>query len=127
MSGHDSTTVRFYHISQTDKLIKSIYDEARKLKQRHHQIISCAVTVEKQQRRHLKGNPIRAQIRLELPGKVIVSSKKSDHPDEFTSASAALSHAFNAAEHAVSAHLNRCLMVRRDHYRPRLFMDFATE
>jgi ribosome-associated translation inhibitor RaiA len=117
MLNNTSIDIRFRRIDHSNKLIEIIEDEAYALRRRHPQVRCCAVVVEKQNQRHLKGNPIRAHVSLRIPGKVVFSSKMSDEPDESASAAAALFQAFSAAEHTLTTYLNRHKGMRQMHHR----------
>ncbi|MBN2495447.1 MAG: hypothetical protein JXR96_12705 [Deltaproteobacteria bacterium] len=120
MAADKSISVRFRRIDRADDLVGIVEHEARALRRRHPQIVSLAVLVEKRHRRHRTGNPVRAQVSVELRGKVIVSSKRSDDPDESVCAPAAVYRAFHAVEHAVSAYLDRHDARRHGHFQAHL-------
>ncbi len=106
-------SMRFRHISRPNDLVELIEWETRRLCERHPQTQSCSVVIEKPNQRHNKGNPIRAQITLSVPGKSFLSSKEADGPEEMGNAAAALLSAFNAAEHSLRTYLCRRQTVAR--------------
>lgn len=114
MSETISISICFRHIEHSNDLVVLIETEARALQRRHPELQNCSVIIEKRHRRHRTANAIRARVSVGVPGRILISAKTSTSRDESTGAAAALSHAFDAAEHALVTHQSR-LRARHGH------------
>lgn len=99
--------LRFQHVRLSRDIINLIDDETRRIQRHYPQVLTCAVALSKPNRRRHKGDKIRAQVSMTLPGKRLVSTKDADGPSEPVNALAALLDAFDAADRLADTYLQK--------------------
>jgi hypothetical protein len=112
--------LRHYNVQLSRDIIKLISDETQRIQKHHPQAISCSVTLTRPHRRHHKGDGVRAQVSVALPGRHLVSTKEAGGHSESENALTALFNAFDAAERLAHTYLDRRYAgkTRRSHVAP---------
>ena len=93
--------IHFHGMESSEALEARIRERVAELERRCPELTGCRVTVEKESRNHVKGNPFRISLLVQRPGRDVVVSrngpKDQDHGDVY----AALRDAFDTAERQI--------------------------
>ena len=99
--------LRYQNVQLTHDIVETVHDETRRIQKHYPHTLSCSVSLSKPHRKHHKGDGVRAQVSLALPGRRLVSTKDASGHSESENALTAILDAFDAAERMAHAHLQR--------------------
>jgi putative sigma-54 modulation protein len=93
--------IHFHGMDSSEALEARIRERATALERRCPELTGCRVTVEKESRNHVKGNPFRVSLLLHRPGRDIVVSRNGPKDQGHADVYAALRDTFDAAERQI--------------------------
>ena len=97
--------IRFHQMEPSPTIEARIRAKAAELKRFSDQVISCRVVVERDHRKHRKGNLFRVRIDLSVPGKEIVANRQGPKDHAHEDIQVAIRDAFNALIRQLEDHV----------------------
>ena len=93
--------IHFHGMESSEALETRIRERVAELERRCPEVTGCRVTVEKESRNHVKGNPFRISLLLHRPGRDVVVSRNGPKDLGHGDVYAALRDAFDTAERQI--------------------------
>lgn len=94
--------IHFHGMESSAALEMRIRERVAELERRCPEVTGCRVTVEKESRNHVKGNPFRISLLLHRPGRDVVVSRNGPRDPGHDDVYAALRDTFDAAERQIA-------------------------
>jgi ribosome-associated translation inhibitor RaiA len=93
--------IHFHGMDSSEALEARIRERVAELERRCPGVTGCRVTVEKESRNHIKGNPFRISLVLHRPGRDVVVSRNGPKDQGHDDVYAALRDTFDTAERQI--------------------------